>query len=285
MEPYLNEELQRLVEERDAEVEAEFERMETQREEQEERAREAIDELVDSLQDQDIDVKAIWDLEEQLEEEIEEEEPEDETKELPDDPGAALEAMDISEEYWSLRPYYTKIYQSGKTHYAGYHSGAVDVWISCSGSGSGVFGEGACEGKIYVDRWYAFTPNRSGYFDFHVYQPYKGQMIVKSDDGFFTSKEAKAKIHVQVRALQNGYWKPMSQWQVESVGGDNINYDDRLDDTDYRYYKAQLGVNDQAYALVTQEFYVYARGSGSYAKNDFSTGSSNYLGAPWVTVY
>lgn len=280
-------ELQELVDERDAEVEREFEEMAGRMEAQEEKAEAAQDELVATLDDQGVDVKAIWELDERRQEGVEDEmeqlsqELKGEQKILLDDT-QALDEGALSPEAWYLEPYYTKIYDSSKTFYEGYSSGSVNVWCRASGGGPGTFGSGAGETKIYVDRWYTFVPDVNRYYSFHVYQPYRGYYIVRADDGFFTSKEAKAVINVEVRAHQYN-WKAKSNWEVFRESGSNINVNDRYDDTDYRYYSKLLGT-DRAYLLVTQEFYVYARGSGSNARLDFSEGSANYLAAPRLTV-
>jgi hypothetical protein len=35
---------------------------------------------------------------------------------------------------------------------------------------------------------------------------------------------------------------------------------------------------------VTAAFYVYARGGGSTAQLNFSSGNANYIGVPWVYI-
>ena len=52
----------------------------------------------------------------------------------------------------------------------------------------------------------------------------------------------------------------------------------------FTYNSYLLGGGDWTYIRCTIGLWAYARGGGSYAKNDFSTGSANYLCVPYVYI-
>lgn len=182
-----------------------------------------------------------------------------------------------------VRPYYGTLHGSdGTVYWQGYNPGNIDAWVSSSGSGSGILGTGAASFTLYMDWWFTFRAPESRNYSQQTYIPYNGFYIVRADDGFFTSKEAKVRIDITSRGYQYN-WKTPSTTNVLDISDDNINVNDRFDGYRSVYYSSLLGA-DQAYLLVSTSLHTYARGSGSTAQLNFSDGDANKLGIPQLYV-
>lgn len=152
------------------------------------------------------------------------------------------------------------------------------------GNGSGLFGTG--DGKIqsWVDFGFWFKPEANRFYNIRPQFRLRGYIIVTSDNGVFTSKRADVLAIAKTNVYQYS-WKGWNDVILFDVGGGNINVSRRMDmdrHTDNIYL---LGANDWAYIRCTIGLYAYARGSGSHAKNDFSSGAANYLCVPHCHVF
>lgn len=180
-------------------------------------------------------------------------------------------------------PYYGTLHWSdGTVVWQGYGPGNIDLWISCSGSGSGIFGTGACEGTLVVDWWFTYVAPTNRYYGHTIWVPYHGFYIIRADDGFWDSKYASARINLSAIGYQYNY-KGTSSTNVFDMGNDNVDVNDRFDGWRTMYYPDLLGA-DRAYLRVSSSYHVYARGGGSVAQLNFSDGNANYMGMPWVYI-
>lgn len=152
-----------------------------------------------------------------------------------------------------------------------------------SGAGSGNFGTGVGKIQSWIDFGFWFKPTQSRFYSIRPLFRFRGYYIVRADDGFFTSKFARVTVSAWTNVHQYN-WKGWNHVDVLNKGDDNININKRFDDDRYTYNTYLLGANDWAYIRCTIGLWAYARGSGSYAKNDFSTGNANYLCVPHVHV-
>jgi hypothetical protein len=161
--------------------------------------------------------------------------------------------------------------------------GCKDYYNWAKGAGSGLFGTG--EGKIqsWVDFGFWFKPEVSRFYSIRPLFRFRGYVIVKADDGIFTSKFARVTGSAWTNVYQYN-WKGWNHVDVYNLGDDNINTNRRMDLDRYTYNSYLLGAGDWAYIRCTIGLHAYARGSGSYAKNDFATGAANYLCVPHVYV-
>jgi hypothetical protein len=206
--------------------------------------------------------------------------PEDETALHPGLAGGQLVAP--SSVGW-FSPYYGTLHWSdGTVVWQGYNPGNIDLWLSCSGSGSGIFGTGSCEGSLIMDWWFTFIAPANRYYGHTIWVPYHGFYIIRADDGFWDSKYASARIDLSAVGYQYNY-KGTSTTNIFSMGNDNINVNDRIDGWRTMYYADLLGA-DRAYLRVSSTYHVYARGGGSASQLNFSDGNANYMGIPWVYV-
>ena len=180
-------------------------------------------------------------------------------------------------------PYYATLHGSdGSVYRQGYNPGNIKLWDQATGSGPGWFGTGAGSFTVYLDWWFAFKAPQDRYYNFNFYVPFNGFYIVYADDGWFTSKEAHARIDLAMQGYQYN-WKGQSSTNVLDIDGQNINDNDRFDGWRNTYYADLLGA-DTAYVLLSASFYVYARGDSSTAELNFNDGSANYMGVPWVYI-
>jgi hypothetical protein len=181
-----------------------------------------------------------------------------------------------------ITPYYATFHGSdGSVYWQGYNPGNFDEDDWASGAGSGIFGTGAGSFTTYIDWWFNFHPVDTKFYGHNIYVPYYGFYILYADDGFWDSKEAAARIDLSARGYQYGY-KPSASNNLFNTDSQNINVNDRFDGWRTMYYGDLLAGGDQAYLLVSTSFYVYARGGGSHAEWNFSSGAANYIGVPWV---
>jgi hypothetical protein len=180
-------------------------------------------------------------------------------------------------------PYYGTLHWSdGTVVWQGYNPGNIDLWVACNGSGSGIFGTGACSGTLVMDWWFTYKAPQDRNYGHTIWVPFHGFYILYSDDGFWDSKEAHARIDMSAVGYQYNY-KGTGSMNVFDLDSQNINVNDRIDGWRTMYYSDLLG-DDQAYLRVSASYYVYARGGGSTAQLNFSDGNANYMGVPWVYI-
>lgn len=173
---------------------------------------------------------------------------------------------------------------SGGTNPTIYNYSVIDAWCWAKGSGSGLFGSGAGSYQVWADWGFWFRPETNKYYSISPLNRFRGFYIVRADDGFWTSKRARAQVSIWTNVWQYN-WKGWDHVTVLDVNDDNINVNKRFDTDRHTYYTALLGGGDWAYIRVSVRLYVYARGSGSYSELNFATGSANYLMAPHVHIY
>jgi hypothetical protein len=205
----------------------------------------------------------------------------------------ALNATLVSGEAKSLEvPSYAAVFSTkddqdslaGGTGTDVYNYTVIDAWDWAKGAGSGLFGSGAGSYQVWAEWGYWFMPNANKYYSVNCHNVFRGYYIVKADDGFWTSKYARAYISVWVNVWQYN-WKGWTNVGVLDVRDDNINVNNRFDTDRHTYYSALLGGGDWAYVRNVVGLYVYARGGGSYAELNFATGAANYLMAPHVHIF
>ena len=180
-------------------------------------------------------------------------------------------------------PYYGTLHGSdGSVYWQGYNPGNINLQDHASGSGSGIFGTGAGSFTVYMDWWFTYTAPANRNYAHTIYVPFHGFYILYANDGFWTSKEAHARINLSAKGYQYN-WKATGSTNVFDMSSQNINVNDRFDGWRTMYYSDLLGA-DRAYLRVSASFYVYARGGGSHTELNFSAGNANYMGIPWVYV-
>jgi len=180
-------------------------------------------------------------------------------------------------------PYYGTLHGSdGTVYWQGYNPGNIDLSDHANGAGSGIFGTGAGSFTVYMDWWFTYNAPADRNYGHTIWVPFHGFYILYSDDGFWDSKEAHARIDLSAVGYQYNY-KATGSTNVFDLDSQNINVNDRFDGWRTMYYSDLLGA-DRAYLRVSASFYVYARGGGSTAQLNFSDGNANYMGVPWVYV-
>ena len=156
-------------------------------------------------------------------------------------------------------------------------------WVSATGGGSGIAGTGVGRIQAWVDFGFWFRPAVNRFYSIRPLFRLRGYYIVKANDKWYNSKFARVTVSTWVNVHQYN-WKGWNNVDILNVGDDNININRRFDDDRYMYTSYLLGGGDWAYIRCTIGLYAYARGSGSHAKLDFSTGSANHLCVPHCYV-
>lgn len=161
--------------------------------------------------------------------------------------------------------------------------GCKNKYVWAQGAGSGIAGTGVGKIQAWVDFGFWFKPKVSKFYSIRPLFRFRGFYIVKANDKWYNSKYAKVIASTWVNVHQYN-WKGWNHVDVLNVADDNINVNKRFDADRYMYNSYLLGGGDWAYIRCTIGLYAYARGSGSYAKLDFSTGNANYLCVPHCYV-
>jgi hypothetical protein len=161
--------------------------------------------------------------------------------------------------------------------------GCKDYYNWARGAGSGLFGTGVGKIQSWVYFGFWFKPPTSRFYSIRPLFRFRGFTIVRADDGFFSSKRAEVKGTAWTNVHQYN-WKGWNSVDVYRTSDDNINQNRRRDIDRYTYNSYLLGGGDWAWISCVIGLYAYARGGGSYAENNFSTGNANYLCVPHVYV-
>ncbi len=174
--------------------------------------------------------------------------------------------------------------RSGGTGTDVFNPTIIDAWDWASGAGNGWFGSGAGSYQVWAEWGFWYLPPANRNYSIVPHNVFRGFYIVRSDDGFWTSKYSRALVSIWTNVYQYN-WKGWSTVNVLDVGSDNIDVNQRFDTDRHTYNSALLGGGDWAYIRNVVGLYVYARGDGSYAELNFANGAANYLACPHVHIY
>lgn len=161
--------------------------------------------------------------------------------------------------------------------------GCQDYWNWAKGAGWGCTG-GVGENQQWAEWGFWFRPPTSKHYSIQPHFQFRGYYIVQADDKWHNCKYARVVVSAWTNVHQYN-WKGWNHVNVLDVGNDNINVNNRFDTDRHTYNSYLLGGGDWAYIRCTIGLYVYAKGSGSHARNDFSTGTANTLCVPHVHVW
>lgn len=159
-----------------------------------------------------------------------------------------------------------------------------DYYNWAKGGGWGCTG-GVGDIQSWVEFGFWFKPSANRYFSIIPHYRYRGYYIVKADDKWYNCKSARVTVTQWVDVWQHGHWKGWTNETVNNVGGGNINVNRRFDDDRHMYSSYLLGGGDWAFIRCVIGLRARAKGGGSYAKNDFSTGGANHLCVPHCHVF
>ncbi len=181
-------------------------------------------------------------------------------------------------------PYYGTLHGSnGTIYWQGYNPGNIDLSDAAAGAGSGLFGGDSFAFTVYMDWWFTFTPPQTRNYSQYITIPFHGFYILTANDGWLDSKDAHARIDMSAVGYQYNY-KATSSVNIFDLDRQNINVNARFDGSRSMLYSDLLAAPDPAFLRVTASFYVYARGGGSTAQLNFSSGAANYVGIPSLYV-
>lgn len=163
--------------------------------------------------------------------------------------------------------------------------GACKNYYNWAKGGGWGCSDGVGDNQSWVEFGFWFKPGQNRHYSVVPKYRYRGFYIVKADDEWYNCKQARVKVTQWVNVKQHGNWKGWTNKTVNDVSGGNIDVNRRFDDDRHMYSSYLLGEGDWAFIRCVIGLYARAQGGGSYAKNDFSTGSANYLCVPHCHVY
>lgn len=164
-----------------------------------------------------------------------------------------------------------------------YGGGCKNLYNWASGADWGCTG-GVGQINSYAEFGFWFKPPTSRFYSIRPHFQFRGYYIVKANDKWYNCKSARVIVSAQTNCYQYN-WKGWNSVDVLNVGGQNLNINRRFDDDRHTYNSYLLAGGDWAYVRARIKLRAYAQGGGSYAKNDYSTGSANRLCVPHVHVY
>jgi hypothetical protein len=183
---------------------------------------------------------------------------------------------------WYL-PYYTILYNAdGSIYEQSEIPFNIDTGFSAGGGGLGLFGTGAGDGTVVMDWWFRYTVPSDGSYNHTISLPFYGTYTLYADDGFWTSKEAHASINLSAQGWQFNFMDTTTS-NVMDVDSQNINDKDFPLPSWHTMSYTDMLVAGEAFLRVGVAYYLYARGSDSYA--EFNLVNPNiFVYQPWLYV-
>jgi hypothetical protein len=159
--------------------------------------------------------------------------------------------------------------------------GCKNSWNWARGGGWGCSG-GVGSNQQWADWTFWFRPESSRFYTIRPHFQFRGFYIVRANDKWYNCKGARVLVSAWTNVYQYN-WKGWNHVNVLDVSDDNINVNRRLDTDRHTNNSYLLGGGDWAAIRCTIGLYVRAKGSGSYAENNFSVGN-NRICVPHVHV-
>ena len=151
------------------------------------------------------------------------------------------------------------------------------------------YGEGWFDGDFSRTHGYLafrFNPPSWGHLHLRVYPWFHGYYHLYSNDEWYNSEYASARLHSWIDVYQY-QWISRQYQTLFSLGGSEL-HPTRNGRVDTRYtqsYYTNVGANDRVTIRVGAYLNCYARAGGSHAILDFRSGTGNYIYVPYVYWY
>lgn len=153
--------------------------------------------------------------------------------------------------------------------------GRIQLRESDRGSGTGCWAS-ASPPPPTASIWWQFTPDRSGRWEISPIVAFHGFYIMRADDGYFSCKVAKARLHAQLRVTQYGLILD-KQFKLIDRSEDDVNETKFYDRTEFLWDIVQLRAGDPVWVEVAISVRAVAAGGGAYAEVNFGEGVANYI--------
>jgi len=161
--------------------------------------------------------------------------------------------------------------------------GCRNLWNSATGSGWGCAG-GVGSITTHAEFGFWFRPATTKYYSIRPLFRFRGYYILQANDQWYDCKHARSQISVETNCYQYN-WKGWNDVAVLNEQGGNINRNRRFDIDRHTSNSYLLAGGDWAFVRARIRLHARAQGGGSYVKNDFSTGTANYLCVPHIDVF
>ncbi len=161
--------------------------------------------------------------------------------------------------------------------------GCRNLWNRASGAGWGCTG-GVGSITSHAEFGFWFRPSVTKYYSIRPLFRFRGYYILRANDKWYNCKHARSVITVETNCYQYN-WKGWNSVNVLNEQGGNINRNRRFDIDRHTNNTYLLAGGDWAFVRARIKLYARAQGGGSHVRNDFSTGSANYLCVPHIDVF
>ena len=158
----------------------------------------------------------------------------------------------------------------------------IDMGFSAGGGSLGLFGTGAGEGTVVMDWWFHYTVPSDGSYNHTISLPFYETYTLYADDGFWTSKEAHASINLSAQGWQFNF-RDTATSNVMDVDSQNINDKGVFLPISHTMSYTDMLVAGEAFLRVSVAYYLYARGSDSYAEFNL-VNPDIFVYEPWLYV-
>jgi hypothetical protein len=130
---------------------------------------------------------------------------------------------------------------------------------------------------------FAFVPASTATYEMTAAIAFHGFYILRSDDGFFTCKEAIVKLNAQMNVHQyaDTAWHDFPLLNIVKQNTDEITTYDR---THFLDYTTGLRMGDPVVVTVKGTVEALGHGGGSYAELNFRDGTANYIEPLFLSV-
>ena len=133
---------------------------------------------------------------------------------------------------------------------------------------------------------FRFAPPSWGHLHIHTYPWLHGYYSLYSNDTWYKSEYARARLQTWVQVHQN-FWRPRQYRLHFNMAGDELHPErsDRIDRQYGNHYYTNVGAGDRVTIAVGVRLYCRAKANSGRSKLNFQAGAANYVYVPYVYCY
>lgn len=141
----------------------------------------------------------------------------------------------------------------------------LDQGPGAEGTGPGWYGVASQHENMVIDWWFQYSVPAATSYNHAIFVPFYGTYTVVADDGFWTSKAARVSLNLQAQGFQSNTGAIGTSNVLDSGNEQNVDLQNVPIPSSHSMSYYELLDAGEAYLRVSALYYVYARGSGSFA--------------------
>ena len=161
--------------------------------------------------------------------------------------------------------------------------GQVELFDNDKGSGTGWGAEAGSAMPPTATFWFSFTPSQTARWELTAILAFHGFYIARADDGIFTHKEAKVRLHVKLDIFQY-FWNGAKLFKLIDIDESDIDVVEFYDRTEFLFDTVTLRAGDPVWVKVDVSVRALADGGGSYAEINFRDGAANFIEPLFLSI-